>query len=206
MKTSIVIIDYGAGNLKSIENAFDYLGYNTIPTNNPKDILQGDVIVFPGQGSSPKAMAALHKLHMVDALKTVIKNQTPFLGICLGLQTLMSESEEGNTPCLDIIPGKTRLLSNSLKIPHIGWNQVHLTHPHPVFKNIPQGSYFYFVHSYFADPVDRQTVIGTTNYGDTFCSVLAVDNILATQFHPEKSGQIGLTIYDNFMKWIRQKR
>ena len=202
MKNSIIIVDYGAGNLKSIENAFQYLGYKPFITNNPKDILLGDAIVFPGQGSSPKAMSALVQLDIVGALKTVIQKGTPFLGICLGLQTLMSRSEEGDTPCLDIIPGVTRLLPNSVKVPHMGWNQVDLSHSHPAFKDIPPASYFYFVHSYYADPQDQQTIIGTTNYGLSFCSVLATGNILATQFHPEKSGPLGLTIYDNFMKGI----
>ena len=204
MKNTIIIVDYGAGNLKSIENAFDYLGYRPYITNKPKDILLGDAILFPGQGSSPKAMSALHRLHIVDALKTVIQNGVPFLGICLGLQTLMSRSEEGDTPCLDIIPGLTRLLPNSVKIPHMGWNQVHLNSSHPAFKDIPPHSHFYFVHSYFADPQDQKTIIGTTNYGLSFCSVLAAGNVLATQFHPEKSGLLGLTIYDNFMKGIVQ--
>ena len=200
----IVVIDYKAGNLYNVGNAMRHLGVPYIFSGDSSTVAAASKIILPGVGSASAAMDSLRERGLLEVLK---HSKVPFLGICLGLQLLFVSSQEEDTPCLDILPGRVqRFDSSQKKVPHIGWNQVHLTQPHPVFKNIPQGSYFYFVHSYFADPVDRQTVIGTTNYGDTFCSVLAFDNILATQFHPEKSGQIGLTIYDNFMKWIRQKR
>ena len=200
MKNSIIIVDYGAGNLKSIENAFQYLGYKPFITNNPKDILLGDAIVFPGQGSSPKAMSALVQLDIVGALKTVIQKGTPFLGICLGLQTLMSRSEEGDTPCLDIIPGVTRLLPNSVKVPHMGWNQVDLSHSHPAFKDIPPASYFYFVHSYYFDCKETNNILAHTNYGIDFASIISKENIYGVQFHPEKSSKQGLNLIKNFIK------
>ena len=197
---SIVIVDYGAGNLRSVQKAFEHLGHATTITADPDALLHAPAIVFPGQGASPPAMAALNSTGMADAIRDTIRQGKPFFGVCLGLQLLMDWSEEGETPCLGVLSGSVKRLPHGLKVPHMGWNQVDLQgSSHPVFQGVPQG-HFYFVHSYYADPADPGTVLGTTDYGVQFCSVAARDNLVATQFHPEKSGPVGLQLYDNFVR------
>ena len=198
----IHIVDYDAGNIKSIKNALTKIGCDAVVTKDPKELLKAKAIIFPGQGSFPNAMQKLCHSGIKQTLLEIINKEIPFLGICLGLQLVFTKSEEGNSQGLDIFKGKVAKIPSSVKVPHIGWNKVNFDNNHPIFNNIPNDSYFYFVHSYYADPQDQQTIIGTTNYGLSFCSVLATGNILATQFHPEKSGPLGLTIYDNFMKGI----
>jgi glutamine amidotransferase len=203
----IAIIDFGAGNLHSVANAITSLGYRSIITADPGEILDAQTVILPGVGAAADAMASLLKLNVVEAIHQVVQANRPFLAICIGLQILLSFSEEGGRqPCLDIIPGKVTRLPEGIKIPHIGWNQVkQLTH-HPVFAGIPDNTNFYFVHSYYAVPADNSTVIGTTDYSTTFCSALAQRKLVATQFHPEKSGKWGLKFFDNFFKMAGEPR
>ncbi len=198
----IVIIDYGAGNLRSVQKAFEHLGYPARFTSDPTDLRSAPAIVFPGQGASPPAMAALARAGMSNAVREAIHQGTPFFGVCLGLQLLLEWSEEGNTPCLGVVPGRVHRFSAGLKVPHMGWNAVHVQPSNPVFLGVPQDSYFYFVHSYYAAPREASWVAGTTSYGVEFASVLASGSLVATQFHPEKSGAVGLKLYDNFMRYI----
>jgi len=196
----IVIIDYGAGNLRSVQKAFEHLGHGAMVTDDPRTVGLAQAVVFPGQGASPPAMAALKAKGMDGAVREAIRASKPFFGVCLGLQLLMDWSDEGDTPCLGIVEGRVKRLPQGVKVPHIGWNRVHLTGAHPVFDGVPDDSHFYFVHSYYAEPADPSTVLGTTEYGLRFCSVAASGNLVATQFHPEKSGPVGLRLYDNFVR------
>ena len=197
----IVIIDYGAGNLRSVQKAFEHLGHEAVFTSDPDALEDAPAIVFPGQGASPPAMAKLERDGMADAIRGAIYGGKPFFGVCLGLQLLLERSEEGDTRCLGIVPGAVkRFNAEGLKVPHMGWNAVTVPSEHPVFEGIPPESYFYFVHSYYAAPTDPTWVAGTTTYGTEFASVLAHENLVATQFHPEKSGAIGLKLYDNFVR------
>ena len=143
---------------------------------------------------------------MADAVQEAVAAGKPFFGVCLGLQLLLDWSEEGATPCLGVVPGRVVRFGDALKVPHMGWNSVNTTDGHPVFRNVPPNSYFYFVHSYYAAPQDGSWVAGATDYGLPFASVLAKDNLIATQFHPEKSGAVGLKLYDNFMRYIVAER
>ncbi len=198
---AIAVIDYRAGNLRSVLRALEKVGQKPVLINTPDELKRARAIVFPGQGASPAAMRVLEDRGLAAPLRQAILDGRPFLGICLGLQLLMDVSEEGDTRCLGAIPGATRrLLPQGLKVPHMGWNQAHFTKPHPVFDGLPQDSNFYFVHSYYADPADSSIVAAVTSYGVTFCSAVAQGNMVATQFHPEKSGDLGLQIYANFAR------
>jgi len=204
----IAIIDYKAGNLASVARAINYLGFHSLITQNIKEILKAERLIFPGVGSARQAMIDLKKLGLDTAILEYYKSGKPFLGICLGTQVILEESEEGKTKCLGIIPGSVRhfplpLYGNgdSLKVPHMGWNQVEFKVSHPVFKGVERESEFYFVHSYFPEPKHKDVIIGTTDYGITFASALWYKNLVAVQFHPEKSGTPGLTILNNFCLW-----
>jgi len=197
----IAIIDYGAGNLRSVAKAIAKLGYEANVTSNPDDVLNADVVILPGVGAAGDTMNSLGRLGMVDPICQVIAESRPFFGVCLGLQVLLTDSEEGGGQrCLDIIPGTVRRLPTHLKVPHMGWNQVWQRLAHPLFDGIPDGANFYFVHSYYADPEEKAIVAGETDYGVTFPSVIIKGNMVATQFHPEKSGDLGLRVYYNFLK------
>jgi glutamine amidotransferase len=198
----IVIIDYGAGNLRSVQKAFEHLGHQAVFTSDPLALTDAAAVVFPGQGASPPAMARLEQDGMADAIRETIAGGKPFFGVCLGLQLLLDWSEEGDTRCLGIVPGEVKRFHEGLKVPHMGWNAVTLEVEHPLFEGVSPDSYFYFVHSYYAAPSDGAWLVGTTSYGADFASVLAKDNVVATQFHPEKSGNVGLRLYDNFVKQI----
>lgn len=196
----IAIIDYGAGNLRSVAKAIAKLGYEAEVTNRPQRVLDARVVILPGVGAAGDTMESLQGLGLVEPIKQVIAEDRPFFGICLGLQVLLTSTEEsGGYPCLDLIPGTVRLLPPSLKVPQMGWNQVRQKTGHPIFKGIPDETNFYFVHSYYVDPIDRSLVAGETDYGITFCSMIAKGNLVATQFHPEKSGDVGLRLLDNFL-------
>jgi glutamine amidotransferase len=201
MKKMIAIIDYGAGNLRSVANAISTLGYEPKITSSPAEILSAQAVILPGVGAAADAMKSLKKLSLTEPIKQVIAGNKPFFGVCLGLQLLFSGTEEGGWhECLDIFSGRVRRLPAGLKIPHMGWNQVRQKMAHPIFKGVPDNANFYFVHSYYADPDDGTFVAGETEYGICFCSVVARGNLFATQFHPEKSGEHGLRLYDNFLK------
>ena len=199
----LVVIDYESGNLRSVSRALESQGVTPLVTGDAAEFDEADAVVFPGVGSGPAAMDALNQRDLVRPIRDYIASGKPFLGVCLGLQLLMDRTEEGDKPCLGVVPGKAKLLPPGLKVPHMGWNSVRFINQprkqHPVLAGIPQDSYFYFVHSYYAAPEDPAGISGTTEYGILFCSVYAKDNLVATQFHPEKSGPAGLQLYKNFI-------
>lgn len=202
----IAIVDYKAGNLTSVQLAFRALGCDAIVTSDPQVILAAGRVVFPGVGAAGSAMANLAELRLTAALKTVAARGTPFLGICLGTQILFECSDEdGGTPTLGILPGRVPRFQPSDrwdKVPQMGWNQVKIVRPHPLLEGIADGSEFYFVHSYYPAPSDPALAVGTTDYADvTFASMVGRGNVAATQFHPEKSGRIGLRLLANFIRW-----
>ena len=197
----VTIIDYGAGNLRSVVNAVAKLGYQPKITREADDIEAAEAIILPGVGAAGDTMTNLNQRQLTGPIIRYIRDGRPFLGICIGLQVLFTGTEEGGWhDCLNIIPGKVRRLPDGQKIPHIGWNQVQQATAHPIFDGVPDETNFYFVHSYYADPDDESSVIGRTDYGIRFCSAIAHGNLVATQFHPERSGEHGLRIYDNFLK------
>jgi imidazole glycerol-phosphate synthase subunit HisH len=203
----IAIIDYGVGNLRSVEKAFHFIGSEAVVTSDKQTVLNADAVVLPGVGAFADAMESLERVGMVDVVKTVISQNKPFLGICLGMQLLFDYSEEGKgrVEGLGIFKGAIKLLPVSdmgLKVPHMGWNLLNIRQDSPLFKNLPQNPYVYFVHSYYLDAQDKDIVIGTTNYGIDFDVAVCRGNIYATQFHPEKSGEVGLGILRNFAKLI----
>ena len=200
----IGIIDYGAGNLMSVYNAFKYLGAEANLCVTPEDVKGCDKLVFPGVGASRDAKDCLEEKGLIEPLLDVIKEGKPFLGICLGLQLLLDRSEEsGGTEGIGLIPGEVKLFPAScgLKIPHMGWNNVDFIEKDcPIFKGIDNNSYFYFVHSYYCDVQDDSYVAGVTDYGVSFTAAIWKDNVFATQFHPERSQKNGLKIVENFIK------
>jgi glutamine amidotransferase len=197
----IVVIDYGAGNLRSVVNAINRWGYQAKVSSIPHEILAAQAVILPGVGAAADTMHSLEKLSMTEAIRQLIQRKRPLFAICVGMQILLSVTEEGGWhECLGVIPGKVRRLPEGLKIPHIGWNQVKQKLTHPVFDGIPDETNFYFVHSFYADPEDTSVIAGTTDYGVSMCSMVVKDNLVATQFHPEKSGEYGLKMYDNFLK------
>jgi glutamine amidotransferase len=197
----IAVIDYGAGNLRSVVNAVNKLGYRPKVTSNSDDVLNAQAVILPGVGAAADTVFNLNSLGLVEPVCRFIAEERPFLGVCIGLQILFTGTEEGGWhECLDILPGSVRKLPPALKIPHMGWNQVKQRAAHPIFNGIPDEANFYFVHSYYVEPDDRSLVVGETEYGISLCSVITRGNLVATQFHPEKSGEVGLRFYDNFLK------
>jgi glutamine amidotransferase len=200
---SIAIIDYGAGNLRSVERALVHLGYAPTVTSDPAVVDQAAAVILPGVGAAADTMEGLRERGLVEAVQRAIAAGRPFLGVCVGFQVLLSGSEEGGwQACIGAIPGRVRRILGDLKVPHMGWNRVHWRSPHPVFADIPDGSYFYFVHSYVCEPEDAGMVAAETDYGGWFCAAAARGNLAATQFHPEKSGTNGLRIYENFCRRV----
>lgn len=203
----VVIVDYGAGNLRSVQKAVERAGYCPEITDDPERVLAAEALILPGVGAAADTMCNLRDHRMEEPVREFIARGRPFLGVCMGLQALLTMSEEdGDQRCLDVIPGRVRRLPRGQKVPHMGWNEVRQVRAHPIFRGIPDGSYFYFVHSYYADPVDSSCVIGETVYGLPFASVLARENLVATQFHPEKSGELGLRVYANFLEYALGER
>lgn len=204
----VAVIDYGMGNLRSVSKAAEHVAdSNTriIVTQNPSDILNADAVIFPGQGAAKACMQALKDTGMMQPVIDAAQTK-PFLGICMGLQVLMSHSEENDgTDCLNVIPGNVvRFDSHAfpdLKVPHMGWNQVQQIQSHPLWHNIPQQSRFYFVHSYYIQPTDPAYTCGTTEYGSNFTSAVAHNQLFAIQAHPEKSADVGLQLIKNFLTW-----
>ena len=205
MAMKLVVVDYESGNLRSVSRALESCGVTPLVSGDPGELDNADAVVLPGVGSGPAAMTALRQRGLVEPLREYADSGRPFLGICLGLQLLLDwTDEEGGAPCLGIVPGKVKRLPESsggpgLKIPHMGWNSVAISDSHPSLCGIDSGSYFYFVHSFYAEPSEQAGVAGMTEYGLPFCSVYARGNVVATQFHPEKSGPVGLRIYRNFV-------
>lgn len=195
----IVIIDYGLGNLGSVKNTLNKLGVDSMISKSIDDIKKADALILPGVGSAKQGMKNLKERGLDKILINEIKKGKPFLGICLGMQLLFSSSEEGNTECLNVVDGKVKKFNSELKVPQIGWNEVKIKNS---FNKAPINNSFYFVNSYYCEPTDRSLIIGETEYGINFCSILVKDNIIATQFHPEKSGQIGQQFIKNWIKLI----
>ena len=204
----VVIIDYGMGNIHSVYKSLVKVidkNSNVKVSNSLNDIKNSSHIVFPGQGAASECMSNISNHFDIIELKNVI-SQKPFLGICMGLQVLMSNSEENEgTECLDVIDGNVISLKlqidSLLKIPHMGWNKVYQNQNHPIWNNIKNNSFFYFVHSYVVNPDNKKNTMSTTEYGIKFTSSVCRDNIIAVQFHPEKSSQIGLELLSNFVSW-----
>ena len=196
------IIDYDAGNLKSVETALKFLGAEYFVSNDPDKLLKSDKLIFPGVGEAYSSMGTLKSKNLDILLREFFKKGNPILGICLGCQIVLDSSEENNTTCLGIVPGTSKEFSHNmgLKIPHMGWNQVNQARNHYLFNDIPDNSSFYFVHSYYPEPSNPMTTIAKTDYGISFSSAFSVENLVAVQFHPEKSGPHGLKMLDNFIK------
>ncbi|MEA2639764.1 MAG: imidazole glycerol-phosphate synthase subunit HisH [Chloroflexota bacterium] len=203
MAHDLVVIDYGAGNLRSVAKAIASLGYEPLVSSDAADVAQARALVLPGVGAAGQIMRSLQTLELDDAVRHHVATGKPFLGVCMGMQVLMDRSDEdGGQTCLGILNGDVaRLPGDGLKIPHMGWNAVAQVQPHPLWVGIPDGSYFYFVHSFAVRPTDEGIVAGRTEYGVPFVSAMARDNLFCTQFHPEKSGRFGLQLYRNFVEW-----
>ena len=202
----ITIIDYKAGNLTSVQLAFEHIGVDVRITRSPDEIMSAERIVFPGVGAAGSAMQNLRDFGLVETLKQVVASGVPFLGICIGMQLLFDSSEENDgTDCLGLIDGTVKQFKPAdpmCKIPQMGWNTVKQTASHPIFGGVEDNSEFYFVHSFYPAPADNSAMIGQTDYADVFfASAAAKDNIVAVQFHPERSGRIGLKLLENFCRW-----
>jgi imidazole glycerol-phosphate synthase subunit HisH len=196
----IGVVDYGAGNLRSVERALAHIGASFFTTARPEELARADRVVFPGVGEARAAMDVLAAGGLDEAIVAFVRSGRPLLGICIGAQVVLDSSEERDTRCLGLVAGRTVRfrIAPELKVPHMGWNQVRHTASHPVFEGIPDGACFYFVHSYYPELADRTLVVGETEYGLAFTAAFARDNIVATQFHPEKSGRHGLRLLANF--------
>jgi glutamine amidotransferase len=220
----IVIVDYKAGNITSVQRALDYLGVESQISADPEIVRRAGKIIFPGVGAAGAAMATLKERGLDSALRDAFQAGTPILGICIGCQIVLTHSEEGDTPCLGLLAGETvrfRPSSRSplfpgdsppplgegpgvrasLKIPHMGWNAVTVTQPHPLLAHLRPGDEFYFVHSFYPQPADTTQIYATSEYGGDFPVAIGRDNLFAVQFHAEKSGPVGLKILKNFAKW-----
>lgn len=199
----MALVDYGMGNLRSVEKALARVGADVRIVSDRKSVLAADAVVLPGVGAFGDCMANLGKLGLTEAIPEFIATKRPFLGICLGFQALFEKSEEApGVKGMALFPGIVpRFAVNSLKVPHMGWNQLHIKRRDcPLLQDVVDGSRVYFVHSYYCKPASPSVVCGTTDYGIEFCSMLWADNVYATQFHPEKSQAVGLKMLENFVK------
>jgi glutamine amidotransferase len=204
----IAIVDYGAGNLTSVARALEHIGMSCCVTDDPAVLGTASHVIFPGVGAAGDAMRNLRERGLDRWISQWFSSGKPLLGICLGTQVIFDYSEENKTSCLGLVAGRVKRFppdmpegGRPLKIPHMGWNGVAFTREHPVFKDVPTAAEFYFVHTYYPAPADANHVLGRTAYGLTFCSAVAVRNLVAVQFHPEKSGVPGLKILENFCTW-----
>ena len=210
---TVAVIDYGMGNLHSVAKALEKVADNTrvLVSADPAEVLKADRIVLPGVGAIRDCMAEIKRLGFDQAVREVVASGKPLLGVCVGMQAMMQHSVENNgTDCLGIFAGHVEYFGDDLhdpasgerlKVPHMGWNQVHQTVAHPMWQDIPQDSRFYFVHSYYVQPEDSTITAATSEYGLSFTSAVAQNNVFATQFHPEKSQHAGLQLYANFLRW-----
>ncbi|HVO38577.1 MAG TPA: imidazole glycerol phosphate synthase subunit HisH [Spirochaetia bacterium] len=204
MKTSLIaVIDYGAGNLASVQNVLRHLGAEFFVTSRPEEVASAGSLIFPGDGEAAASMSELRRTGMDEALRSFHASGRKMLGICIGCQVIFTHSDERDTPCLGLIPGEVRrfVTAPGMKVPHMGWNTVRFSVDHPVFSGLPQDSSFYFIHSYYPVPSRGAHVAGTTEYGLEFASAVAADNLVAVQFHPEKSGRVGLRLLSNYIAW-----
>ena len=200
----IALVDYGAGNIHSIEKALEHVGATVQVTNDPATVAKAEAVVLPGVGSAGSAMAQITQHGLDDAIREATRQGKPFLGICLGMQLLAEHHAEGEVNGLGLFPGEVRRIPHGPKIPHMGWNQVEpLQENLPIFADIPASTYFYFAHSYYVEPQNSQGVAAVTEYGSPYCSVIATEQVWGTQFHPEKSGKLGLQLLHNFVKWVK---
>ncbi len=204
----IAIVDYRAGNLTSVARALQHLQQSYEITDDPSVLERASHVIFPGVGAAGEAMSYLRQTQLDKRITDCVRAGTPMLGICLGTQVIFESSEENDTRCLGIVPGSVRRFPSGLrqdgqilKIPHMGWNHVAFRKDHPVFRGLPQGAEFYFVHSFYPAPSEESWVVGWTHYGFEFCAAIAHQNLVAVQFHPEKSGRPGLQILANFCRW-----
>ena len=213
MARTVAVVDYGMGNLRSVSQAVMHVaagsGVEVVITRRPEDVLAAERIVLPGQGAMRECMRELHE----SGLKAAVLHAAaykPLFGVCVGMQMLLDHSEEQDTPGLGLIGGRVRRFAlggalqpdgSRYKVPQMGWNRVHQACAHPLWSGVPDRAWFYFVHSFYADPSDLRHSVGQTDYGQRFTSALARDNMFATQFHPEKSAADGLTLYRNFLDW-----
>ena len=214
MSSTVAVVDYGMGNLKSVSQAVikaaEGSGVNVVVTQKAEDVFAADRIVLPGQGAIRDCMRELRDSGMLEAVLDAAREK-PMLGVCVGMQMLLDHSEEQDTPGLGLIPGTVRRFQlegrvqgdgSRFKVPQMGWNRVRQEFAHPLWTGIPDDSWFYFVHSFYAAPSEARHSAGTTEYGERFTSAVARDNIFATQFHPEKSADLGLALYRNFLHWM----
>ena len=202
----VAVIDYQAGNLRSVETALRHLGAEFRVTARPEEALGAERLLVPGVGEARAAMEVLDPAGLGEAIREFVRSGRPTLGICLGAQVIFERSEERNTPCLGIFPGEVRrfpasLRQDGLKVPHMGWNRVFARAAHPLLAGVPEGSYFYFVHSFYPQPADPQLVLAECEYGLRFAAGVGRGNLAAFQFHPEKSGAPGLRLLANFLSW-----
>jgi imidazole glycerol-phosphate synthase subunit HisH len=203
----IAVVDYGRGNLGSVEKALSGLGMRAVVTQDPQVVADAEAVTLPGDGAFHDAMATLQSLGLLDPIRTCLDDGRPFLGICLGYQLLFTESEEfGQGKGLDVIPGAVRRFPSGLKVPHMGWNQVEPQGDLRLFEGIPAGAHFYFVHSYYPETSDPSFSVATCTYGVTFPAAVERGALFATQFHPEKSQRWGRRLLENFAALVRDRR
>lgn len=194
----VVVLDYGAGNLRSVVRAVEHAGFRAHITDAPAALDDAAVVILPGVGAAADTMRNLDQRGLVEPIRRYLRADRPFFGVCMGMQALMTVSEEGGEhPCLDVLPGRVVRLPDGLKVPHMGWNAVRRTRESDVLRDIPDGSHFYFVHSYYCVLDDPAATVATTDYGVTLPALVQRGNLVATQFHPEKSGAHGLRLYRN---------
>ncbi len=199
----LTVIDYDAGNLRSVETTLRYLGADFVVTGDPDVVSRSGRIIFPGVGDAGAAMQRLDRSGLSEAIQRRVAEGVPLLGICLGSQIILESSEESAAPCLGILDGKTVAFDGrpGRKVPHMGWNTISVTRNHAIFTGIPDEAAFYFVHSYYPRPAANDDILATTEYGEIFPSAIGRENVVATQFHPEKSGEFGLKMVQNFLEW-----
>ena len=213
MAKIVAVVDYGMGNLRSVSQAVIHVardsGFEVVVTSRPEEVYAAERIVLPGQGAMPDCMRELRDSGLQEAVLDAAARK-PMMGVCVGMQMLLTCSEEGPTQGLDLIPGEVKRFQlegrlqpdgSRFKVPQMGWNQVIQANPHPIWAGVPDNAYFYFVHSFYARPSDPAHSVGETEYGERFTCAIARDNIFATQFHPEKSAEHGLALYRNFLHW-----
>jgi glutamine amidotransferase len=203
MSEPLIVVDYGSGNLRSVETALRFLGAEFRISDSPEEVLAARRLIVPGVGDARAAMEELSASGLGQAIEAFWRGGRPLLGICLGCQIIFDLSEERGTACLGLLPGRVERFSfeGGRKVPHMGWNRVYQARSHPLFAGLADGAFFYFVHSYYPIPKDERVVIGECEYGLHFAAAVARDNLVACQFHPEKSGSNGLSLLKNFLRW-----